>query len=122
LPTLLPAHGARTLRAARGRRGEEMSVGIERLQGYVPQYALGLTDLAVARSIPPEKLTAGLGVQEMAIAAPCEDVVTLAATAGARRPRARGGDPEEIGMLLVTTETGVDHSKPVSIFVHDLLG
>jgi len=25
-------------------------------------------------------------------------------------------------MLLVATETGVDHSKPVSIFVHDLLG
>ncbi len=25
-------------------------------------------------------------------------------------------------MLLVATETGVDHAKPVSIFVHDLLG
>ena len=99
-----------------------MSVGIERLQVYVPQYALRLTDLAAARDIPPEKLTAGLGVQEMAIAPPCEDVVTLAATAGARLLRAADVDPEEIGMLLVATETGVDHSKPVSIFVHDLLG
>src|SRR5207253_4497319 len=122
LPALLPAHGARTLRPAGGRRGEEMSVGIERLQVYVPQYALRLTDLAAARDIPPEKLTAGLGVQEMAIAPPCEDVVTLAATAGARLLRAADVDPEEIGMLLVATETGVDHSKPVSIFVHDLLG
>src|SRR5947208_5328127 len=58
----------------------------------------------------------------MAIAPPCEDVVTLAATAGARLLRAARVDPEEIGMLLVATETGVDHSKPVSIFVHDLLG
>jgi len=99
-----------------------MSVGIERLQVYFPQYALRLTDLATARSVPPEKLTAGLGVQEMAIAPPCEDVVTLAATAGARLLRAARVDPEEIGMLLVATETGVDHSKPVSIFVHDLLG
>src|SRR2546426_8297 len=99
-----------------------MSVGIERLQVYVPQYALRLTELAAARDIPPEKLTAGLGVQEMAIAPPCEDVVTLAATAGARLLRAADVDPEEIGMLLVATETGVDHSKPVSIFVHDLLG
>ncbi len=99
-----------------------MSVGIERLQVYVPQYALRLTDLAAARNVPPEKLTAGLGVQEMAIAPPCEDVVTLAATAGARLLRASRVDPEEIGMLLVATETGVDHSKPVSIFVHDLLG
>ena len=99
-----------------------MSVGIERLAVYVPQYALRLPDLAAARGIPPEKLTAGLGVREMAIAPPCEDVVTLAATAGARLLRAAHVDPEEIGMLLVATETGVDHSKPVSIFVHDLLG
>ena len=99
-----------------------MSVGIERLAVYVPQYALRLTDLAAARNVPAEKLTAGLGVREMAIASPCEDVVTLAATAGARLLRAADVDPEEIGMLLVATETGVDHSKPVSIFVHDLLG
>ena len=99
-----------------------MSVGIERLAVYVPQYALRLTDLAAARGVPPDKLTSGLGVQEMAIAAPCEDVVTLAATAGARLLRAADVDPDAIGMLLVATETGVDHSKPVSIFVHDLLG
>ncbi len=99
-----------------------MSVGIERLAVYVPQYALRLTDLAAARGVPPEKLTTGLGVREMTIPAPCEDVVTLAATAGARLLRAADVDPDEIGMLLVATETGVDHSKPVSIFVHDLLG
>jgi len=99
-----------------------MTVGIERLAVYVPQYALRLADLAVARGVPPEKLTSGLGVREMAIPAPCEDVVTLAATAGARLLRAAGVGPDEIGMLLVATETGVDHSKPVSIFVHDLLG
>src|SRR2546426_503877 len=40
----------------------------------------------------------------------------------ARLLRAARDDPEEIGMLLVATEPGVDHSKPVSIFVHDLLG
>jgi len=99
-----------------------MSVGIERLAGYIPSYALSLTDLALARNVPPEKMTAGLGVHEMAIAAPCEDVVTLAASAGLRCLRRAGVDPNEIGLLLVATETGVDHSKPVSIFVHELLG
>ena len=99
-----------------------MKVGIDRLAVYVPQYALRLGDLAVARGVPAEKLTEGLGVREMAIAAPCEDVVTLAATAGARLLRAADVDPADIGMLLVATETGVDHSKPVSIFVHELLG
>ena len=99
-----------------------MSVGIERLAGYIPSYALSLRDLALARNVPPEKMTAGLGVHEMAIAAPCEDVVTLAASAGLRCLRRAGVDPNEIGLLLVATETGVDHSKPVSIFVHELLG
>jgi hydroxymethylglutaryl-CoA synthase len=99
-----------------------MSVGIERLAGYIPSYALSLKDLALARNVPPEKMTAGLGVHEMAIAAPCEDVVTLAASAGLRCLRRASVDPNEIGLLLVATETGVDHSKPVSIFVHELLG
>jgi hydroxymethylglutaryl-CoA synthase len=99
-----------------------MSVGIDRLAVYVPQYALPLAELARARGVPPEKLTAGLGVEEMAVPAPCEDVVTLAATAGARVLRAARVDPHEIGMLVVATETAVDHAKPVGIFVHELLG
>jgi len=99
-----------------------MAVGIERLNIYIPQYALRLTDLASARSIPAEKLTEGLGVREMAITPPCEDIVTLAASAGARLLRAGDVDPDEIGMLVVATETGIDHAKPVGIVVHDLLG
>src|SRR2546430_1922778 len=46
----------------------------------------------------------------------------LAASAGARALRTSRIDPGDIGMLLVATETGVDHAKPVSIFVHELLG
>src|SRR5207247_3580227 len=112
LPALLPAHGARTVRAAGRRGGEAMSVGIEGLRVYVPQYALRLTELAAARDVPPEKLTAGLGVQEMAIAPPCEDVVTLAATAGARLLRAARVGPAGVGLLLVATATAVAHSQP----------
>lgn len=99
-----------------------MNVGIERLYAYVPQLALRLPDLAAARGIAPEKLTHGLGVQEMAVVPACEDVVTLAASAGAGVVRAAGIDPESIGLLVVATETGVDHAKPVGIFVHELLG
>jgi hydroxymethylglutaryl-CoA synthase len=99
-----------------------MTVGIERLAAYVPAYALPLGELALARGVAPEKLSKGLGVEEMAIAPPCEDVVTLAASAGARVLRAAGVDPGEIGMLVVATETGIDHAKPAAIFVHDLLG
>jgi hydroxymethylglutaryl-CoA synthase len=99
-----------------------MSVGIERLGAYVPPWVLPMEALATARGVPLEKLVHGLGVREMAIAPPCEDVVTLAASAGARCLRAARVDPGEIGLLLVATETGVDHAKPVGIFVHELLG
>jgi hydroxymethylglutaryl-CoA synthase len=99
-----------------------MSVGIEQIYCYAPQYALPLAVLAAARGVAPEKLTQGLGVQAMAVAPACEDVVTLAATAAARCLRAAGVDPREIGLLVVATETGVDHAKPVGIFVHDLVG
>ena len=99
-----------------------MSVGIEQLAVYVPPSVLSLDELAAARGVPPEKFREGLGVREMAIAPPCEDVVTLAASAGARALRAARIDPGDIGMLLVATESGVDHAKPVSIFVHELLG
>jgi len=99
-----------------------MTAGIERLAVYVPAYALPLAELARARGVPPEKMTQGLGVEAMAIAPPCEDVVTMAASAGARLLRAAHVDPETIGMLLVATETGVDNAKPVAIFVHELLG
>ena len=33
-----------------------------------------------------------------------------------------GIDPDEIDTLIVGTETGVDHSKPVAVYVHELLG
>jgi hydroxymethylglutaryl-CoA synthase len=99
-----------------------MSVGIERLHAYLPQLALRLPDLARARNVAPEKMTHGLGVHEMAIVPPCEDVVTLASSAGAGVLRAAGIDPGTIGMLIVATETAVDHAKPVGIFVHELLG
>ena len=31
-------------------------------------------------------------------------------------------DPLEIGTLIVGTETGIDHSKPVAVYAHELLG
>jgi hydroxymethylglutaryl-CoA synthase len=99
-----------------------MSIGVQAIHAYAPQYALPLRALAEARGVAPEKLSRGLGVQAMAVAAPCEDVVTLAATAASRCLRAAAVDPREIGLLIVATETGVDHSKPVGIFVHELVG
>jgi hydroxymethylglutaryl-CoA synthase len=96
-------------------------VGIEAIAVAIPQRYLAIEDLAVARGVAPAKYTAGLGAREMAVADPGEDTVALAATAAARLLRVNGVDPSKIGMLVVGTETGVDHSKPVASFVQGLL-
>jgi hydroxymethylglutaryl-CoA synthase len=97
-------------------------IGIDAMGVAVPRRYLDLGDLAVARGVPPEKYFHGLGVREMAIADPGEDTVSLAAAAARRALAAADLDPARLGMLVVGTETGVDHSKPVASFVHGLLG
>lgn len=96
-------------------------VGIEAIAVAVPRRYLAIEDLAVARGVAPEKYTVGLGAREMAVAGPGEDTVALAATAAARLLRLADVDASKIGMLVVGTETGVDHSKPVASFVQGLL-
>lgn len=98
------------------------SVGIDALGTYVPEYVLDLADLAAARDTPVAKINVGLGAYEMAVAPPWEDTVSMAANAALRIFEAGLVHPEEIGLLLVATETGVDHAKPVGIFLHELLG
>ncbi|HSI06716.1 MAG TPA: hydroxymethylglutaryl-CoA synthase [Myxococcota bacterium] len=97
-------------------------VGIEALTIAVPERFLALEDLAVARGVEPAKFTAGLGGREMAVADPGEDSVALAATAVAKLLKSYAIDPNRIGMLVVGTETGVDHSKAVASYVQGLLG
>lgn len=96
-------------------------VGIEALGVAVPRRYIDIVDLAHARGVDPAKFTQGLGAREMAIADPGEDTVALAATAARRALEAGAIDPGELGLLVVGTETGVDHSKPVASFVHGLL-
>jgi hydroxymethylglutaryl-CoA synthase len=96
-------------------------VGIEALHLAVPRRYLDLSELACARGVEPAKFLVGLGVKEMAVAEPGEDTVALAAAAGRRLLEASGVMRSEIGMLVVGTETGVDHSKPVASFVQGLL-
>jgi hydroxymethylglutaryl-CoA synthase len=96
-------------------------VGIDRIGLYLPGYALALDELARAREVPVDKILLGLGAHKMAVAPPWEDTVTLGANAAARVLASGCVAREEIGLLLVATETAVDHAKPVSIFLHELL-
>lgn len=97
------------------------TVGIDAMAFHGPECFVDMTELATARGVDPAKFTKGLGQIEMAVATPCEDTVTLATVAGRKALAAFDVDPRDIGTLIVGTETGVDHSKPVAVYVHELL-
>lgn len=100
----------------------QKGVGIDAMAFHGPESFVDMEDLARARGVAPEKFTQGIGQRQMAVVTPCEDTVTMATLAGRRALEAFGIDPGEIGTLIVGTETGVDHSKPVAVYVHELLG
>ncbi|MEM7054489.1 MAG: hydroxymethylglutaryl-CoA synthase [Pseudomonadota bacterium] len=99
-----------------------IDAGIDALAFAGPDSYLQLDDLAVARGVDPAKYRIGLGQTSMAIASPCEDPVTMAVDAARSALKNFDVDPAEIGTLIVGTETGIDHSKPVAVYAHELLG
>jgi hydroxymethylglutaryl-CoA synthase len=98
-----------------------MKVGIEAISFEVPENYVDVAELAQARGVDPAKFVQGLGQNQMAVPTPCEDTVALAAEAGLRLLRDYKIDPKEISLLIVGTETGIDHSKPVASYVHHIL-
>ena len=99
-----------------------ISAGIDAIAWAVPRGYLELEDLARARSVPPSKYVDGLGLRRMAVAEAWEDPVALAANAARRLFARSGADPARVGLCIVGTETGVDHSKPIAAFLHGLAG
>lgn len=99
-----------------------MQAGLESIGIAVPATYVELAELAKARGVAPGKYVDGLGVTRMAVPQVDEDTVTLAARAARMALESAGCAPEQVGMLVVGTETAVDHSKPVSSYVQGLLG
>jgi len=99
-----------------------MKVGIEAIAFHCPEHYIELADLANARGVDPDKYLKGLGQVRMAVATPMEDTVTLAVNAALKALENFDIDYSDIGTLVVGTESGVDHSKPVAVYVHEALG
>src|SRR5258708_38775328 len=95
-------------------------IGIHALGLAVPRRYVDMAELARARGVEPDKYLRGLGAREMAVAEPGEDTVALAALAARRALAGAGISRDELGLLVVGTETGVDHSQPGASFVHRL--
>ena len=99
-----------------------MNIGVDHMAAYIPNQYLALEDLALARNVDPKKFLVGLGNREMAIASTSEDVVVLASNAGKRVLDEAGVDPDDVGLLIVGTESALDRAKPTATHVHELLG
>ncbi len=95
--------------------------GIASIGLHLPPLAMRVEDLAQLRGEDPKKYLVGLGCSEFSLCPPEYTVVDLASVA-ARRALARWeGDPRDIGMIAVGTESAVDMSRPLSAFVADRL-
>ncbi|MGB0466765.1 MAG: hydroxymethylglutaryl-CoA synthase [Pontibacterium sp.] len=97
-----------------------MSVGIDEISFYTSNYYLDLRTLAEVQHTDPDKYYEGIGQEKMGMAAPDEDVVTMAANAALPLIERVGTDA--ISSLLFATETGIDQSKSAGVYVHRLLG
>ncbi len=94
--------------------------GIDAISFYTPRYFIDLKTLAEARGIDPNKFYLGIGQEQMSIAPPDEDIVTMGASAALQI--VDDGNRDEIDLVLFATESGVDQSKAAGIFLHNLLG
>ncbi len=97
-----------------------MKVGIDRLSFYTPAFYLNLSELAKVQNKPEESYLHATGQHKMAVPAPNEDIVTMAANAAERV--LEGEDREQITLLLFATESGIDQSKSAGMYIHHLLG
>ena len=95
-------------------------VGIEAVSVYAPKTYVELADLAAARGVEYAKFRAGLGQEQMAVTPPDEDPVTMAVHAAL--PLIDADVRRRLQAVIVASESGVDASKAMAVFVHGLLG
>lgn len=95
------------------------TVGIDAISFYTSHYYLDLRELAKKRGTDPDKYTLGLGQEKMAISAPDEDIVTLAANAAAQV--LKDVNVDEVNNLFFATESSIDQAKAAGTYVHRLL-
>ena len=96
-----------------------MNIGIDKMSFYSPTQYIDMRELAAWRDVDPNKYTIGLGQDEMAIPFPSQDAVTLATNAAYKI--LDENDRKQIDLILFATESGLDFSKALSIYVHHLL-
>ncbi len=96
--------------------------GIASIGLQLPALYMPVTELAELRGVDPNKYTKGLGCRDIALCSPGEDAVTLAVGAAKRAFSRWDGTAEDIGLIVVGTESAKDMSRPLSAWVAEELG
>ena len=96
-----------------------MTIGIDQIGLYTPNYFVDLVKLAEARGVDPDKFTIGIGQDQQAVAPSSQDVVTMGANAAHRFMTP--DIAQSIGLIVLGTETGIDASKAGSLYIQQLL-
>lgn len=97
-----------------------MKIGIDKIGFYAPSTFIGMVNLGEARDVDPNKYIKGLGQEQMAVTPESEDAVSLAANAALSILTEE--DKEAIDMVIVGSESGVDNSKAIAVWVHEQVG
>ena len=100
----------------------DSSTGIASIGVQLPPLAMDVRELAALRGADPDKYTLGLGCDQMALCPEGYGVVDLAVGAARRALSRWDGSIEDIGLLVVGSESAVDMSRPLSAFVAEELG
>ena len=95
-----------------------MKTGIDGIGIYVPRRFVDLKELIETREEFSQELLDKLHQESFAIPATNEDSVSLAANSLNDLLENSEVNPEEIGRLVVATETPVDFSKPMGGYLH----
>lgn len=99
-----------------------MAVGIEGINAYVGRASLGVRELFEARGLQMRRFD-NLMMDRKSVNLPCEDPVSNGVNAAkplidALAPAER----DQIELVVVGTESGLDFGKPISTYVHEYLG
>ncbi len=108
---------------------KQNAVGISDIFLYVPEARIGIDELVERRVSDDPRLERHLeracrvtGQRAIRFPAPSEDTPSMAATAAYGLIRNSAGfEPKSLRYLVVGTESGVDHSKPISAYVQGML-
>ncbi|MCX7343592.1 MAG: hydroxymethylglutaryl-CoA synthase [Proteobacteria bacterium] len=98
-----------------------MSVGIESIGIKLPSYVIEAKKIAKLRGMPEEKATIGLGCHMVGLCFDQETVVDLAVSAAERAIARWEGNINEIGMIVVGTESSLDEARPLSAWIAERL-